>query len=180
MSLPRTSPTKVVALLTMIGLLLPVRLTAQTVSEDSLVLIAREIIEAANYVALISLDADGHPQARVMDPFSPEDDMTVWLATNPRSRKVAQIRTDDRVTLYYFDAPGLSTVTLMGTARLVNDSAEKAGRWKAGWEAFYPDRDSSYLLIEVRPTHMEIVSDKHGLRGDPVTWTPDRVEFHVD
>lgn len=180
MSLPRIYCVKAVTLLTMLGLLLPVSLTAQVVSEDSLVLIAREIIEAANYVALISLDANGHPQARVMDPFPPEDDMTVWLATNPRSRKVEQIRADTRVTLYYFDASGLGTVTLMGTARLVNDSAEKARRWKAGWEAFYPDRDSSYLLIEVRPDRMEVVSVKHGLRGDPVTWTPDRVEFHVD
>jgi general stress protein 26 len=68
----------------------------------------------------------------------------------------------------------------MGTARLVDDPAEKAQRWKAGWEAFYPDRDSSYLLIEVRPVRMEIVSIKHGLSGDPQTWTPDGVELRVD
>jgi general stress protein 26 len=180
MTLPRSGPVKVVALLTALGLLLPIGMTAQVVSEDSLVLIAHEIIDAAHFVALISLDADGHPQARVMDPFPPESDMTVWLATNPRSRKVEQIRKDNRVTLYYFDKSGLGTVTLMGTARLVDDPAEKAKRWKAGWEAFYPDRDSSYLLIEFRPVRMEIVSIKHGLSGDPQTWTPDRVEFHVD
>lgn len=62
MSLPRIYCVKAVTLLTMLGLLLPVSLTAQVVSEDSLVLIAREIIEAANYVALISLDADVIPR----------------------------------------------------------------------------------------------------------------------
>lgn len=165
MNLPRTSLASLVALLTLLVLLVPVRLAAQVVSEDSLVLIAREIIEAAHYVALISVDGNGHPQARVMDPFPPEDDMTVWLATNPRSRKVEQMRADNRVTLYYFDTAGLGTVTLMGTASLVDDPAEKAKRWKAGWEAFYPDRDSSFLLIEVRPVRMEIVSVKHGLTG---------------
>ncbi len=180
MSLPRTSPRKVVALLTLLGLLIPGGLPAQVVSKDSLVLIAHEIIDAAHFVALISLDADGHPQARVMDPFPPEADMTVWLATNPRSRKVEQIRKDNRVTLYYFDTSGLGTVTLMGTARLVDDPDEKAKRWKPGWEAFYPDRDSSYLLIEVRPVRMEIVSVKHGLSGDPQTWTPDWVGFQLD
>jgi general stress protein 26 len=180
MSLPRTSPASAVTLLTLLGLLIPGELTAQELSRDSLELVAREIIEAANYVALITLDDSGHPQARVMDPFLPEDDMSVWLATNPRSRKVNQIRADGRVTLYYFDSAGLGTVTLMGNARLVDDAKEKAKRWKPGWEAFYPDRDSSYLLIKVHPERMEVVSVKYGLMGDPQTWTPQGVEIHVD
>ena len=36
-------------------------------------------------------------------------------------------------------------------------------------------RDESYLLIEVSPARLEVVSLKHGLTGDPVTWTPDGV-----
>jgi len=163
---------RVSTLLILGGLLVPTSGIAQDISEDSLTSVALEIIESAKYVALITLDADGHPQARVMDPFAPEENMTVWMATNPQSRKVEQIKADDRVTLYYFDNAGLGTVSLMGTARLVNDPTEQAKRWKSGWEAFYPDRDSSYLLIQVRPEFMEVVSVKHGLRGDPVTWTP--------
>jgi general stress protein 26 len=156
----------------LIGLAIPGCGTAQNLSRDSLELVAREVMEAADYAALITLDAEGHPRARVMDPFPPEDDMSVWLATNPLSRKVEQIQADDRVTLYYFDDVGLGYVTLMGTARLVDDPEEKARRWKPGWEAFYPDRDSSYLLIQVRPHRMEVISVKHGLDGDPDTWTP--------
>ncbi len=80
------------------------------------------------------------------------------------------------MTLYYFDAVGLGYVSLMGRARVVDDPAEKARRWKPEWEAFYADRDSSYILIEVlRPDRLEVVSEKHGLTGDPVTWTPDGV-----
>ena len=156
----------------LLSLAVPGCASAQHVSPDSLEQVAREIIAAANYAALITLDAEGHPRARVMDPFPPEEGMTVWLATNPRSRKVEQITADSRVTLYYFDETGLGYVTLMGTARLVNDAEEKARRWKPGWEAFYPDRESSYLLIEVTPQRMEVISVKHGLDGDPSTWTP--------
>lgn len=163
---------RVSKLLILGGLLIPTGITAQDISDDSLASIAREIIESAKYVALITLDAEGHPQARVMDPFPPDENMIIWMATNPQSRKVVQIKSDDRVTLYYFDTAGLGTVSLMGTARLVNDPAEKAKRWKSGWEVFYPDRDSSYLLIQVRPEFMEVVSVKHGLQGDPVTWKP--------
>ena len=108
-----------------------------------------------------------------MDPFPPEADMTIWMATNPASRKVEQIRNDSRVTVHYFDSAGLGYVSLMGEARIVEDHEEKARRWKSEWEAFYPDRESSYILIEVRPNRLEVVSEKHGLSGDPVTWTPD-------
>jgi len=65
-------------------------------SKDSLIVAAREIMKAAGYCALITVDSSGQPQARVMDAFLPEDDMVVWLATNPKSRKVKQLRRDSR------------------------------------------------------------------------------------
>ncbi len=145
--------------------------------DAGLVPVAREIMAAAHFATLITVDSTGHPRARVMDPFPPEDDMTVWLATNPKSRKVQQLARDARVTLLYFDSRGLGYVSLMGTGRLVDDSTEKATRWKDGWERFYPNRGEAYLLIEVTPTRLEVVSERHGLGGDPVTWAPDAVTF---
>ena len=61
-------------------------------SRDSLLAAAREIIGMQKYCALITLDSVGHPHARTMNPFPPEEDMTVWIATNSRSRKVQEIR----------------------------------------------------------------------------------------
>jgi general stress protein 26 len=146
-------------------------------SGPDLVGAAREVMQAARYCALITLDASGRPQARTMDAFPPEADMTVWLATNPKSRKVEQIRKDPRVTLYYFDASSQSYVTLFGRARLVDDVAEKGKRWKDDWKAFYPDRDASYLLMSVAPERLEILSPKRGIANDPVTWTPSSVDL---
>ncbi len=40
--------------------------------------------------------------------------MVVWLATNPRTRKVAEIRRNPRVTLYYFDREAQAYVTIFG------------------------------------------------------------------
>ncbi len=144
---------------------------------DSLTAIAREIMMTTRFCALITVDADGQPRVRAMDAFAPESDMTVWFATNPKSRKVEQIKQNPRVTLYYFDAAGASYVSLHGMAKLVDDPAEKAARWKEDWQAFYPDRDQSYLLIEVTPTRLEVLSMKHGIDDDPETWTPPAVEF---
>lgn len=133
---------------------------------------AAEVMKEARYCALITVDDSGRPQARAMDALPPEGNLTVWLATNPKSRKVAQIRKDPRVTLYYFDPSAQAYVTLFGRARLVDDPAEKQKRWKPGWEAFWPDRDKSFLLVEVTPERLEVVSPKHKIINDSVTWAP--------
>jgi general stress protein 26 len=138
---------------------------------------ARRIMTAARYCALVTMGEDGRPRARTMDPFPPDDGFVVWLATNPRTRKVRDIRRDRRVTLYYYDAEARGYVTLFGTARLVDDPEEKARRWKPGWEAFYPDRDRSYLLIEVTPERLEISSPADGIDNDPVTWLPRSIDL---
>jgi general stress protein 26 len=139
--------------------------------------VAREIMNSAQVCSLITLDGSGHPRARAMDAFPPDENLVVWLATTRKSRKVEQMRADPRVTLYYFDTNTMSYVTLLGTAELVDDPVEKARRWKDGWEAFYPGERENYLLIRVVPRQLELISFAHGIGGDPETWTPLSVEF---
>jgi general stress protein 26 len=144
---------------------------------DYLISVAREIMTTARYCALITRDAAGQAHARTMDPFPPEADMRVWLATNPRSEKVAEVRRHQLVTLYYFDRDSNAYVAINGLARLVNDPNEKAKRWKDEWKAFYPNRARDYLLIEVIPQRMEVVSEKKGVVGDQLKWKPPSVSF---
>lgn len=140
---------------------------------------AREVMGKARYCTMVTLGRDGHPQARVVDPFAPEEELTVWIATRPVTRKVREIETDGRVTLLYFEAASQAYVTLIGRAELVRDRAEKARRWKPEWKAFYADenRGDDYLLIRVRPIRLEILSPGHGLSNDPKTWQPVAVEW---
>ncbi len=146
-------------------------------SRDELIAAAREIMTTTRYCALITFDASGRAQARTMDAFPPEENMSVWMATNPKSRKVAEIRRHPRVTLYYFDRESQAYVTIHGSARLVSDPNEKARHWKDEWQAFYPNRDKDYLLIEVRPLKLEVVNTKKGILGDPQRWLPPTVTF---
>ncbi len=68
---------------------------------DSIISAAREIIGMQKYCALITVDSSGTPQARTMNPFPPEDDMSIWIATNSRSQKVKEIHNNPHVCLYY-------------------------------------------------------------------------------
>ena len=146
-------------------------------SREALIRAAREIMAEARYCALITLDAAGRPQARTLDPFLPDENMVVWLGTNPTSRKVGEIRRNPRVTLYYFDREGQGYVTISGIARLVNDPKQKSKWWKDEWKVFYPDRARGYLLIAVTPEKLEVISEKRGISGDPKNWKPPAVEF---
>lgn len=144
-------------------------------SRESLVATAREIMRTARYCALITVDSKGRPHARTMDPFPPDENLEVWLATNPNSRKVAEISHNAHVTLYYFVGEEQAYVAISGRARIVRDPREKARHWKDDWKDFYPDRN--YLLLAVIPEKLEVVSVKHGIVGDSIRWTPPAVTF---
>ena len=130
--------------------------------------------------ALITLDEENRPRVRAMDPFLPESDFTVWFGTNPNSRKVAQIKNNSKVTLYYLEKGSTGYVMIHGNATLVNNQEEKDTRWKEEWEAFYPNRTEDYLLIKVTPIWMEVVSYTYNILGDPVIWEPPVVFFDID
>lgn len=160
-----------------ISLIIPFQIFSQDItSKDSIrtkyINTAKEIMNNSGNCALITLDKEGRPRVRVMDPFSPEEDLTVWLGTNPKSRKVDQIRNDPRVSLYYYDQDAVGYVMIEGIAQLVDDIKEKETRWKANWDAFYPNRNEDYLLIKIIPNWMEVISYKHGIMGDSITWKP--------
>lgn len=144
---------------------------------NKLINAAREIMTSAETCALITLDQEGRPRVRTMDPFLPESDFTVWFGTNPKSRKVDQIKKDPRVTLYYLESDGSGYVMIHGIAQIVNNQEEKEKRWKVEWEAFYPNKYEDFLLIKVSPEWMEVISYARGVVGDPVTWEPPRVIF---
>jgi general stress protein 26 len=151
--------------------------SAKQSEREKLIAAAREIMATARYCALITVDSSGRAQARTVDPFPPDKNLAVWLATNPRTRKVAEIRRNPRVTLYYFDRESQAYVTIHGIARLVNDPKEKAKRWKDEWKDFYPDRTKDYLLIAVTPEKLEVVNVTKGILGDPKTWKPPSVNL---
>lgn len=137
---------------------------------------ARSVMMDARYCALITVDDQGQPRARTVDPFAPDEDFVVWIATRPVTRKVAQIRRHPAVTLYYWDAAKANYVTLMGTAELVDDEQTKVARRRDADSArLYPDFPDDYLLIKVTPDRLEAIVP--GFRGDRDTWKPASVRF---
>jgi general stress protein 26 len=146
-------------------------------SREKLVAAARELIGTLKYCALITVDAHGQPQVRTMNPFPPEDDMSVYMATTTLSRKYKEIRQNPRVTLYYANhADATGYVSLTGKAVLVDDMQEILKRKRAYWDNAFPGL-KNLVLIKVVPERLEVVYYKHGLNGERETFRAPAIDL---
>ena len=149
-----------------------------SVQEQKILQSARKIIDSAYFGTFITQDKNGDAKARIMEPFAPDKDFTIYLATNPKSRKVQEIKQNPEATLHYFDRKNIGYVSLYGKASIVSDDSIKKALWKKGWERFYKNRDKDYMLIEFKPRYLELISIPDGYTGDDKTWMPARVDFY--
>jgi general stress protein 26 len=146
-------------------------------NRDSLIAAAREIMALQTYCGLVTVDSTGQPHARTMNPFPPEEDMTVWMATSTDSRKAREIGRDPRVCLYYANhATAVGNVNIVGKAFLVQDPSEIRKRERGYWQQAFPDR-SKLVLIKVVPEKIEVLNYKRGFHNDPQTFQVPVVEF---
>ncbi len=155
----------------------PAGTPAKTPSREETLAAARELMTSCRYVALCTVATDGGPRVRTMNPFPPEADMSVWMATSTTTRKMEELRANPKVTLFYGDLTRMEGyVALRGKAVLVTDPAEIRRRHRAYWDQSFPG-GKNLVLIQVVPERLEIISYKHGLNGDPVAWAPPAVTF---
>jgi general stress protein 26 len=134
--------------------------------------VARRIVAAARYATFVTVDAEGRPQARTVQPRAPLSGWSIWFATNPRTRKVKEISGNARVAMHYFDPGTDSYVAVTGRARVVRDRATKDAMWDPAWNSFYPDRETGVVLIAVEAERVEVVAPTLGVDSDPATWRP--------
>jgi general stress protein 26 len=146
----------------------------QAPSREAILAASRTIVTNARYATLATNGPGTQPSARIIDPFPPEPDFTVFFATTAASRKVSEIRANGRVTLLYFDAPNKGYVAIQGKAVLTKDPRMLAKYWKDDWAAFYKNksRGDDYALFRVEPETIEVVSVALGMNNDPATWKP--------
>jgi general stress protein 26 len=146
---------------------------------DSLIVAAREIIGMQKYCALVTIDPTGRPNIRTMNPFPPEKDMTVWMATHSQSRKVSEIRHNSSVCLYYADhSRATGYVAITGRAYLVDDMQEKLNRKREYWTQAFPDW-KYLLLIKVVPEKIEVINYRRNFNGESATGNLPTIEMRA-
>ena len=151
-------------------------LKTQLAEDQKVLSLARQVIATARYGTLVTIDDEGQPRTRIVDPFPPDDEFVIYVATKPVTRKVEQIRGNDKVSLFYFDADGRNSVSVMGRAKLIEDlDLKQQMRRDADSAKIYPDFPDDYLLIKIIPNRVEGLLP--GYRGDRETWVQVGVNF---
>jgi general stress protein 26 len=162
------------------------RVHAQTpvyqIDDDATILAAaRAIIAEDPDCALITTDESGQPRVRTVTASTPDEDMIIWIATRPDTRKVQQIKQSERVSLYFNLDAKSAYVSVMGRATLHDDLATKELikiYEVAARNAFWPQYPDDYLLIKIVPEWIEVMG--FGISGNPQTWRPQGVSFPPD
>ncbi len=104
----------------------------------------------ARFVYVTTNRADGYPNTRMMFNLlrfrAPAvangaarigAGFSTWLGTNTSSNKVAEMRRDPRVCLYYSDTKTYEGLTLTGRVEEVHDRPIKQALWTKNWNIYY-------------------------------------------
>ena len=145
-----------------------------TMSVDQLLDAARATMKGAEYCFFISTGSSGHPIARIMQPYDPEKDMTIYFGASPRSRKLRDIRSNDAVTLAFFDAQETAYLTMYGRAEVDERLEARRKYWRVFWSDIYPGgpEGDDYILIKFVPERMEMMNFTKKAMPQPYSLRP--------
>ena len=150
----------------------PIYLFSQNISESEIKSVAYQIIKESEYSMLVTLDSNNKPTTRLMDHNIINEDLVIYLITNPRSRKITHLNNNPSVSINFQSKDRKSYVSINGEAELINDISLKRKYWKYEWTPFYSDIENDCILIKINPQILEIVSSNENISSDPITWRP--------
>jgi general stress protein 26 len=129
---------------------------------------ARATMARKKYCVLATT-SDAGVDARVVQPFAPDDAWVVWLGTSPRSSKVAQLRKDPRAALVYEDDAKAACVTLLGTVEIIDDLEQRRAHFKAMWWAFFPAGPDGEDFVALRfvPDRIHVWDGSRAITPEP-------------
>jgi general stress protein 26 len=122
---------------------------------------AAKAMRSARYCWLATASENATPRVRPMgrvlnDPG--EDQWIIRFLTDGRSRKAADMRRAEEVTILFHHEPDLAYVALIGRAKLREDASETRSRWKPAYDAYFPDEAdrANAVFVEVDVEGMEL------------------------
>lgn len=148
------------------------------VNRDTIMIAAHEIMNQTSYCGLVTVDKQGQPQIRTMNPFpGVKDDFVIWFATSRTSRKAKEINDNPKVCVYFADhVAAKGYVSINGTASVIDDKELLVKMKRDYWNGI-PGWQEKFVLIKIIPKSIEVINYKHGLNNDPNTFKAPSITF---
>lgn len=136
--------------------------------------VTKAMVEEAEFSFLITQNESGAADTRLMQHYDPEEGLIIWFGASPRSRKVGQIRADDRAAVALQQADKPAYVVLQGRAYLDDDLDRRQKYWREDWTAFFPDGPTGddYILIKFVPARLELMHFAQEIAPEPYGLKP--------
>jgi general stress protein 26 len=97
---------------------------------------------------------DGFPNIKGMMNLKHEGLKNIWFSTNTSSRRVQQLKKDNRACVYHVDEKHFRGLMLVGTIEILQDIESRKMLWTEGAEIYYPlgleDPDYSVLCFTAK------------------------------
>ncbi|MBR3103354.1 MAG: pyridoxamine 5'-phosphate oxidase family protein [Lachnospiraceae bacterium] len=130
------------------------------------------IIERSEAAYFASVDEEGRPEIRaLLNLCNPKkyksligkalvqngEKLELYFTTNTSSKKVARIRNNPNVALYFCEPEKFRGICVSGTVEEVTDQALKESFWQTGWRIYYHlgKTDPDYTVLKVTSTKIE-------------------------
>jgi general stress protein 26 len=108
-----------------------------------------KLVEKAPICFLGTNGGDGFPRIKAMLNLKHDGLKKVWFSTNTSSRRVQQLKKDQRACVYFVDEREFKGLMLTGTVEILQDTESRKMLWSEGAEVYYPlgveDPDYSVL-----------------------------------
>ena len=110
-----------------------------------------QLIERSNICLLGTNGEDGFPNIKAMMNAKHEGIRKIWFSTNTSSKRVQQLKKDNRACVYYVDDKEFKGLMLTGTIQILQDLKSRQMLWSDGDERYYAlgveDPDYSVLCF---------------------------------
>lgn len=126
-----------------------------------------ELLGSAEGAFVTTIDEHGYPQTRCMFNLRNKmkfpklvsifedhtDDFMILFTTNTSSAKIAQIKKNPAVCVYYCIPDESNGLMLSGDIEILNDPKIREELWHDGWERYYPagPNDPDHTVLRLYP-----------------------------
>ncbi len=127
-----------------------------------------ELLSSAEAAYIATVDRDCSPHIRAICNFrnkehypeisklfdNHQDDFLLYFITNTSSKKMAHIKANPAVSIYYCNPQEFNGLMLSGKTEIVADPEIKKALWHEGCEIHYPKGvdDPEYAVLKLVPT----------------------------
>lgn len=97
-----------------------------------------ELVKRSNIAMVGTVGNDGFPNIKAMINDQFEGLREFWFSTNTSSKRVSQLKVNNKTCIYFVDFETWEGLMLIGKTEIKRDRETRELRWREGSERYYP------------------------------------------